>query len=267
MNQFSHRFGSWALVAGAAEGLGAAFTEALAAKGMNLILADHNASLLDRVGPEIEQRYSVQTRRLHVDLAGADAWQTCMNAMQGLDCRLVVYVAAFSRVTEFRNHTGETLDRTVQVNMRTVIRLVHAFTGRLRDLGQPGGILLMSSFSGLMGPPLVGPYAASKAFNIALAESLWPELKEDGITITACVAGIIDTPAFRASNAHFGRSRPQVMKPSQVAAYALRKLGTRPVVIPGFGNRISWFIMGRLLPYTFALSMVRRTMMKLYRNG
>jgi short-subunit dehydrogenase len=265
MNQFSERYGSWVLVAGAAEGLGAAFTEALAAKGMNLILADHNAALLDQVAPQTEKKYGVETRRLHLDLAGPESWNSCMAAMEGLDCRLVVYVAAFSRVTEFRNHTGETLDLTVNVNMRTVIRLVHAFTARLRGLGQPGGILLMASFSGLMAPPLVGPYAASKAFNIALAESLWSELKQDGIVITACVAGIIDTPAFRASNPHSGPSRPQVMQPADVAAFALRKLGSRPVVIPGFRNRISWFIIGRLLPYRFALTMVRKTMMKLYR--
>src|SRR5512138_3815358 len=121
MNQFSERFGSWALVAGAAEGLGAAFTEVLAARGMNLILADHSVALLDQVAPAIEKKYGVAIRTLHLDLATPGAWQQCIDVLEGLDCRLMVYVAAFSRVTEFRNHTHETLDRTVDVNMRTVI--------------------------------------------------------------------------------------------------------------------------------------------------
>jgi len=46
-NDINDRYGPWCLVAGAAEGLGKAFSQALAEKGMNLILVDHQRELLD----------------------------------------------------------------------------------------------------------------------------------------------------------------------------------------------------------------------------
>jgi short-subunit dehydrogenase len=265
MRQFSAPAGSWALVAGAAEGLGEAFSETLAALGLNLVLVDHQQDLLESVSSGLERRYRVSTRNMLLDLAGEEAWERCMQATEGLDCRLLVYVAAYSRVTLFRNHTQETLDRTLAVNTRTVIRLVHAFASRLRGSGLPGGILLMGSLSGLVAPPLVAPYAATKAFNIRLAESLFPEFRRDGIHISACVAGIIDTPAYRASRPA-GRFKPRAMTPSAVARYAISHLGRKALLIPGTGNRISAFILQHLLPRRLAVALTAGTMKRMYKD-
>src|SRR5436309_8382205 len=44
---FAERYGPWALIAGAAEGIGAAFGAELAARGVGLLLVDVNAQRLD----------------------------------------------------------------------------------------------------------------------------------------------------------------------------------------------------------------------------
>ena len=53
MNDAVSRYGDWALVAGAAEGIGAAFTTALAGCGMNLILVDNKQDSMDRLADEL----------------------------------------------------------------------------------------------------------------------------------------------------------------------------------------------------------------------
>ena len=62
-----------------------------------------------------------------------------------------------------------------------------------------GGILLMSSLAGGQGTPIVAAYAASKAFEIVLAEGLWDELRPAGVDVLACRAGPTRTPSYEAS--------------------------------------------------------------------
>ncbi|MDZ7605866.1 MAG: SDR family NAD(P)-dependent oxidoreductase [Cyclobacteriaceae bacterium] len=47
------KYGQWACVAGAAEGLGAAFAQSLASRGMNLILVDKNKAQLELTAKEL----------------------------------------------------------------------------------------------------------------------------------------------------------------------------------------------------------------------
>lgn len=262
---FSHdAYGSWALVAGAAEGLGAAFSTKLAERGMNLVTVDFNPVSLEETAERLQEKYGIEVRPKVIDLAGPEAWKQCMEEIRGLDCRLLVYVAAYSHVAPFLEYFHSELDRCIKVNAETVINLTHAFSATLKSAGTPGGILLMSSLSGVVATPFVAPYAATKAFNIRLAEALWSELSLSGIRISACTAGIITTQRFRDSGPAEGRLRKMMMSPEAVADYALRKLGTRPVITPGWKNRLSYFFLTRMLPRTLALRIVASSMKKLY---
>jgi short-subunit dehydrogenase len=264
MASLVQRYGSWALVAGSAEGLGEGFTLGLASLGFNLIMADINAPLLHRLADRIEAGYSVHTIRLHLDLAQADSWKKCMEAIEDIDCRLMIYVAAWSRVQRFRDLTQDDLDNSLAVNVHTPVHLVHSFSHHLRSKNNPGGILLMSSLAGLIGPKYVAPYAATKAYAIRLAESLHDELKEDEIDIMACCAGTISTPAYWKSNPSFKKMKPPVMEPEEVARYALRMLGKKIVCIPGWKNRLQYFLLLNLLPRWLSRRLVNRAMAAMY---
>ena len=73
---FCARFGPWALVAGAAEGLGAEFARELAACGLNLVLVDLNRENLERVATELRTSFAVEVIPLHQDLAAPEAAAT-----------------------------------------------------------------------------------------------------------------------------------------------------------------------------------------------
>lgn len=66
---FAVRYGKWAIVAGASEGLGAAFAACLAERGMHLLLIARRAELLGRVAGRLREQHGVETRCLALDLA------------------------------------------------------------------------------------------------------------------------------------------------------------------------------------------------------
>ena len=70
---FAEKYGPWALVAGASDGVGAAFAEGLAGRGVNVALVARRQAVLDDVAAGIRSRTGAQTRTLAVDLAEHEA--------------------------------------------------------------------------------------------------------------------------------------------------------------------------------------------------
>ena len=261
------RYGPWCLVAGAAEGLGKAFSQALAAKGMNLILVDHQRELLDSMAGQLETSFGRQVKTLHLDLASGDAVGLMMETIREVECRLIIYNAAFSRVQKFMRNDQAMLDRYINVNMRTPMQLIHAFChlhAGDRDLRK--GIILMSSLAGSWGTQLLAPYGGSKAFNHIIAESLHYELKREGFDVLACIAGATSTPGYLASLPPGKIKSQSVMHPDKVVETGLRALGHRPFVIPGFQNKLIYFFMTRILPRRISLRIMNRAVGKLYNS-
>jgi len=263
MNDFKNKHGTWALVAGAAEGLGEAFSCALAGRKMNLLMLDNKPEPLSKLSSRLEEEFSIETLQLNIDLQQRDATALIMAEVKKYDCRLLIYNAAYSRVTPFLQLNENEFDLFIDINCRTPIKLVHSFAHHLMNFNS-GGILLMSSLSGLIGMQLVAPYAATKAFNWNLAEGLHYELKEHNINIMACVAGATATQAYLETNPEYGFFKPLVMEPKVVAEKALETLGKKTLFIPGFSNRMNYFILTRLLPRKWASALANMTMGKMY---
>ncbi|OOK72013.1 short chain dehydrogenase family protein [Mycobacterium kansasii] len=81
----------------------------------------------------------------------------------------------------FLGHSVESHLRAIDVNCRGPLMLAHHF-GQQMSARKRGGIILMTSLSGMQGAPWLASYGATKAFNIVLAEGLWYELKPHGST-------------------------------------------------------------------------------------
>ena len=264
MPAFNEIYGPWCILAGGAEGLGEAYAEALAQRRLNLLIVDNQCEKLRAIAQMLIEKYGVEVQTLCLDLAHEDAYSQIIGKSEGLDAGLLVYNAAYSRVKPFLDHSPEELEQFVQVNVRTQIKLTHAFAVQLAARGRAGGILLMSSLAGLIGMQLVAPYAATKAFAWNLAEAVGHELKPLGIAVMACIAGATATPAYLKTNPRYGWPKPLVMQPEQVANQALDKLGKKGLFIPGFANRINYFILTRMMPRKLASAIANRTMARMY---
>ncbi len=234
--EFRRRYGQWAVVAGASEGIGQAYAHALAERGLNLITFARRIETLEQDAQLIRERHRVEVKPISIDLAAADLAQHFDAATADVDVGLLVYNACYSSIGRFVDVSLADHQRMLDVNCRGPLTLVQRLAPRLIQRGR-GGILLMSSMSGFQGSAMVGTYAATKAFNTILAESLWVELQPHGVDVLACVAGATVTPGFESSTPLDKQRKTFPMQPAAVANEGLAALGAGPVHIAGRMNR------------------------------
>lgn len=223
MSLFADRYGPWAIVAGASNGIGAAFARSIAARGCNVVLVSRDGVALRAVAADIEKSCGVKTSTLAVDLTDEDVMERVASATAGLDIGLMVYNAGATHgASRFLDRSVEDHLYLVRLNCRGPVLWCHHFGRRLRARGR-GGIVLMASLSGLVGSGLVATYSASKGFDINLAEGLSVELAPAGVDVLGVVAGLTRTPAMLHSGVKL-EGFP-LMEPDEVAEGALEALG------------------------------------------
>jgi hypothetical protein len=258
------KYGETALIAGASEGIGAAFAEGLAAQGFSLVLVARRMEPLQMLAGKLADTYKVSARCVACDLSDEGAAEQVIDALEGEVPGIFIYNAALSHIGSFIEHPLEGHCRAARVNMTTPMELIHRLGAMMLDRGR-GAVILMSSMAGLQGSGYLATYAASKAFSRVLAESLWYEWKEKGVDIMACCAGATATPGYLNSGpAKAGIFAPAVMKPEEVVNECFIRLGRQPSFVSGRGNRLASFIMQRVLSRKKAVEIMGSNTRKMY---
>jgi NAD(P)-dependent dehydrogenase (short-subunit alcohol dehydrogenase family) len=181
--------GKVAVVTGAASGIGLALCERLAAEGMHLVMADVQAERLDSAARSLNRPSSstvvtvpADVRRFEdVERLADTAWERFGGADVLCNNAGVALLGAAWRLelSEWR--------WMLDVNLWGVIHGVKAFLPRMIDRGVPAHVVNTASISGLIGLPLLAPYAASKAAVVALSESLVRDLRGRNLPIEVSV--------------------------------------------------------------------------------
>ncbi|MBS1599089.1 MAG: SDR family NAD(P)-dependent oxidoreductase [Bacteroidetes bacterium] len=264
MPEFKEKYGPVALIAGASEGLGAAWAKALAARGLDLVLVARRKELLDKIATELINQYKINVQIIPCDLSLSDATQFILNATTDIKINCLVYNAASSYIGPFRGTELTTHLDISSVNIVNPLKLVYALSGSmLKD--KRGAIILMSSLAGFRGSGFLATYAASKAFSRIFAEGLWYEWKSKGVDVIACCAGATTTPNYinsKPGKINFAAPRPQI--PEDVVEECLRKIGKTPSFTSGMGNKIATFIMQHILPRKKTIRIMGDTTRKMY---
>ena len=237
---FPERYGPWAVVAGASEGLGAQFAKQLSERGLKVVLIARREQVLK----ELASTLPTETKCLPLDLASPEAAERIAEFTHELDVGLVVYNAALSPIGPFLEQSVADNLRAIDVNVKTPTALMHHFAPRMVKRGK-GGLVLLSSLTAFQGSPFVSTYGATKSYNLALAEGLWAELRDRGVDVLAVCAGATATPNLLKS---VNKLPPGTQQPEEVVREALNSLAAGPLLIPGWFNRFASFLLRRLLP-------------------
>ena len=261
---FKEKYGQTALIAGASEGMGAAYAYALADRGMDLVLIARRTAPLEETGRKIKEEYGVKVLTVNCDLMDNDVLQQIIRAIGDKQIDFLVYDAALSYIGPYLATGLNTHLDIAKVNMLSPLALVHYFGGKMLQRGK-GGVVLMSSIAGFQGSGFLSTYAATKAFNRVLAEGLWYEWKEKCVDVIACCAGATATPNY--INTKPGKASPLEPKPQlpeQVVEECLRTIGKKPSFISGTGNKLVSFLMQHVFSRKMAVNMMGDGMRKMY---
>jgi short-subunit dehydrogenase len=232
--KFVERYGPWALVTGAARGIGRAFADQLAERGLSVIAVDLLEKDL-RTSCDALRARGAAVEPFVADLAQDESVARLARLAEDRDIGLFVHCAAHIPSGRFLDADPAQHARAVAVNARTPLLLAHAVGSHMCRRGR-GGIVLVSSMAALYGTGWVATYAATKAFEMILAESLWWEMKADGVDVLAALPGATDTEGLR-MNSPYIEDPSALGKPHDVAREALDALGRAPSWICGAENR------------------------------
>jgi short-subunit dehydrogenase len=194
----------------------------------------------------------VETRTLACDVASPAFAAELARSTADLEVGVAVFNAAFSPIGPFVERSAEDLLRVVDVNVRAPLLFSRILTPQMVARSR-GALVLMSSLAGLFGAPSVAAYAASKAFNTVLGESLWAELSPQGLDVLVSCAGAIRTSGYARFSA---KEAPGTLDAAEVARETLVALGRGPVVVPGTVNKLASLLLGRLLTRKSAVSVM-----------
>jgi len=189
---FEERYGPWALITGASSGIGAEFSRQLAAMGLNLVLVARRKQRIEELAGQLERTNQIQVKTIAADLSQSDFLPLILSSTHSIEIGLLVNNAGFGLAGKFLDHELEKELALLDVNCRAPLILSHVF-GRQMAQRKRGGIIFISSVSGYIATPFEASYAASKAYELFLAESLGYELKRDGVDVLALCPGSTDT--------------------------------------------------------------------------
>lgn len=243
MNNLKKRYGKWALVTGASSGMGKEFAYQLAQEGVNIALLARRKDKLDALGQTLTEQYGIECLSVVADLASADFLPTVVKQTEALEIGILINNAGFTNHGFFLDNELEAESRLVDVNCRAATQLAHHYGGLMRQRKR-GAILFTASVVGFTSVPIWSTYAASKGYELLLAEALASELKPHNIDVIALCPGSTRTEF---ANYQGLMAELLVMEPEKVVRGAIKSIGKRRVYIAGLINRLTVFST-RLMP-------------------
>ncbi|MBN1270973.1 MAG: SDR family NAD(P)-dependent oxidoreductase [Candidatus Aminicenantes bacterium] len=241
----------YALITGGSEGIGKAFAEECAVRGMNLIIAALPGPSLINSGEYFRKTYGVDVETLGINLTEKDAPQRLFDFCRdkGLRVRLLVNNAGLAGSAVFAKSSLEEIDKRIQLNIRAMVFLTRLFIPSMKELDS-AYILNIGSLGGYFAIPYKSLYTASKAFVLVFTKALREELKNTGISVgQVCPNGVrtnIGSHARIDSHGFIGRLTQ--VPADKIARLSLRKFFKgKSLIIPGFVNKVLLFL-GKVFP-------------------
>ncbi len=245
-------FGAYALVTGAASGMGRLYAHKLALKGYNLILVDINSDRLDDVSGEIrsliasaggwraEYAGAFDLRTIVQDLSRPDAARKVAEASAGCEVEVLVNNAGIMYSRPIIETDPAALSLMMMVHTYTPLMLCREFVPAMVERGN-GYVLNVSSLAAWMDWPVIGMYGNTKRFVKGFSRSLRVECRGTGVSVTNAYFGAVDTPLIplKPSLRSLARNLRVMIDADKATDKALNAtFGRRKGTMPGLLNKI-----------------------------
>ena len=248
------KFEKYALVTGAASGMGRLYTIRLATMGYNVIPVDINKEGLDQTcsmakdavmaleGLDTDARGRFRMLPLVQDLSLREAAEQVYQKTEAEGCKVEVLVnnAGIMYCKGIAETAERKLELIMAVHMTTPLMLCRKYVNGMKERGC-GYILNISSLAAWMSWPGIGMYGNTKRFVKDYSRELRIECQKTGVSVTNAYFGAVDTPLvpLRDDLRKLARGLTVMIRPEKAVSRALRAtFNRRRGVMPGLVNWI-----------------------------
>ena len=254
MKKGFRNYETYALVTGAASGMGRVYARKLAQKGYNLVLVDINGKGLleteqivkevivsdDGIPAGVKVRFAVLV--IEQDLSAPGAADSIYEKTESAGCKVEVLVnnAGIMYCQAIAETSERMLGLIMMVHMYTPLMLCRKYVGPMKERGL-GYILNISSLAAWMDWPGIGMYGSTKRFVRDYSRELRIECLKTGVSVTNAYFGAVDTPLIPLGDSlrKLARALAVMISPEKAVDKALnatfrRRRGT----MPGLLNKI-----------------------------
>lgn len=254
INKVFFGFRKWALVTGAASGMGCIYARRLALMGYNIVMVDINQKGLERTEEMVKaavsssetitaaQKEQFRILSLVQDLSVKEAADIIHAKTEEAGCEVEVLVnnAGIMYCQAIHATSERALSLIMMVHMYTPMMLCRKYVGSMRDRGC-GYILNISSLASWMIWPGIGMYGSTKRFVRDYSRELRIECLKTGVSVTNAYFGAVDTPLIplKESLRKLARGLAVMIDPEKAVDKALKAtFNRRKGVMPGLLNKI-----------------------------
>ncbi|XP_027758339.1 inactive hydroxysteroid dehydrogenase-like protein 1 [Empidonax traillii] len=220
------QYGQWAVVTGSTDGVGKAYAEELAKRGVNLVLVSRNKEKLEAVSRSISETYKVETDFIVADFSkDREPYPAIKEALKDREIGILVNnVGIFAECVDyFANLSEDVLWDAIHINIASANMMTHiVLPGMLKK--KKGAIVNISSIACCQPAPLIAIYGASKIYLDYFSRAIHQEYASKGIFVQSLIPSPIATKMVAFSSFLSKRS---FLLPSaeEYASHAVSTLG------------------------------------------
>src|SRR6201996_3204155 len=186
--------GKTAFITGGANGLGLSMARAFGHAGMNVVLADIDQKLAKSVADDLAKE-QIKATGIFCDVAERGSVREA--ALEA--------VAAYGKVHVVCNNAGveaggvigtvkaSDWDWIIDVNLKGVVYGTETFVPLIKSHGEGGHIISTASMAGMISPPGLEPYSATKFAVVAMSEGWFGQLAPLNIGVSVLCPGFVKT--------------------------------------------------------------------------
>jgi uncharacterized protein len=240
-----------AVITGASTGIGAVYARRLARRGYDLVLVARDTARLQNLAVEL-QAFGVTAESLPADLTRReDRAKVERRLEEDAAISMLVNNAGMAVSGPLVSNAPDALERMVELNVIAVTRLAAA-AARAFSARKQGTIVNIASVLALAPERFNGVYSGTKAFVLALSQSMQQELGPLGVQVQAVLPGATRTEIWdRAGMSVSDLPAERLMEVDEMVDAALSGLDqNEAVTIPSLPDIADW---QRLTEARFAL--------------
>lgn len=225
---FLKKYGKWAVVTGASNGIGQEIAIYLAELGFDLVLVARSEDKLKLLAKDLSAKHDAKTLVLPYDLNNRSTVTDILKQTEQLDVGLLVAAAGFGSSGPLLKANIANELEMLTINCEVPLAMSYFFGERFATQKR-GGIILFSSLLAFQGAPNSANYASTKGYIQCLGEGLYVELKPYNVDVLISAPGPVATGFAEIADMQMSLAA----NPKEVARLTINALGKNMTVRPG----------------------------------